>query len=130
MATLQKIYSDIDLLFTKKPVTNDVALRYDVQAVIASIRNLLMTRHYEKPFNSAIGSNIQSLLFEPITSMTSRLLEKEVTNVIENFEPRVRLRNVAVQAQPDNNAYKITIVFFTENSTEAYSASILLERTR
>ena len=51
MATLSKIYSDIDFTFTKKPVVGDVALSYDSQAVIRSIRNILLTRHYEKPFN-------------------------------------------------------------------------------
>jgi phage baseplate assembly protein W len=130
MANIQKIYSDIDLTFTKKPVTNDVALRYDVQAVIASIRNLLMTRHYEKPFNSNIGSNIVGLLFEPMTSMTSNLLEREVRNVIQNFEPRAILKGVSVVAQESKNAYSVTITFFTENSTQAYNVSILLERTR
>lgn len=130
MANIQKIYSDIDLTFAKKPVTGDVALRYDVQAVIASIRNLLLTRHYEKPFNSNIGSNIVGLLFEPMNSMTSNLLEREVRNVIQNFEPRANLKSVSVVAQESKNAYTVTIVFFTENSTEAFNVSILLERTR
>jgi len=74
MATLQKIYSDIDFTFTKKPVTADVALSYDSQAVIRSIRNLLLTRHYERPFNPDLGGNIDNVLFEPISTLTASIL--------------------------------------------------------
>ena len=62
--TIQKISSDIDFTFTKKPVVGDVALSYDAQAVIRSVRNLLSTRHYDRLFNPDIGSNLESLLFE------------------------------------------------------------------
>ena len=80
MATLSKIYSDIDFTFTKKPVVGDVALSYDQQAVVRSIRNLLLTNFYERPFNPRLGSNISLLLFEPISSATSAYLEKEIEN--------------------------------------------------
>ena len=63
MANAKKIYSDIDFTFLKKPVTADVALSYDEQAVIRSIRNLLSTKHYERPFNPNLGSNIDTFLF-------------------------------------------------------------------
>ena len=78
LQTLQKIYSDIDFTFTKKPVTSDVALSYDQQAVIRSIRNLLLTQRFEKKFNPTIGSNIDTLLFEPISTITASALENEI----------------------------------------------------
>ena len=58
MANITKLYSDIDFTFTKKPVTNDIALSYDTQAVIRSIRNILSTKKYERPFNPDFGSNL------------------------------------------------------------------------
>ena len=77
MATLTKIYSDIDFTFTKKPVTGDVALSYDEKAVTRSIRNLLSTKRYERLFDPLLGSNIDALLFEnvsPIISAVNSLL--------------------------------------------------------
>ena len=61
MANITKLYSDIDFTFTKKPVVGDVALSYDTQAVIRSVRNLLQTKHYERPFDPNLGSNLDIL---------------------------------------------------------------------
>jgi hypothetical protein len=130
MASLTKIYSDIDFTFTKKPVTGDVALGYDTQAVIRSIRNLLLTKRYERPFNPNLGSNIDALLFEMVSPITASSLETEVRNVIDNYEPRAKLSDVVVSANPDGNAYNITITFYIENATAPTSVTLLLERNR
>jgi phage baseplate assembly protein W len=71
MATINRIYSDIDFTFTKKPVTADIALSYDAQAVTRSIRNLLNTQNYDRLFNPDLGSQITGLLFENISPITS-----------------------------------------------------------
>jgi hypothetical protein len=130
MATLSKIYSDIDFTFTKKPVVGDVALSYDAQAVIRSIRNILLTRHYEKPFNPDFGSNIDALLFEMVSPLTSTALEREIRTTIENYEPRARLSEVIVNPQPDNNAYSVSLSFYIENATLPTTVTLLLERNR
>jgi phage baseplate assembly protein W len=130
MATLSKIYSDIDFTFTKKPVTADVALSFDGQAVIRSIRNLLSTNHYERPFNPDLGANLNALLFEPISPLTSSALETEITNTIKNYEPRASIQSVVVNSQPDYNAYNVTLSFFIENSTLPTTVTLLLERNR
>ena len=130
MATLQKIYSDIDYTFTKKPVTGDVALSYDKQAVIRSVRNILLTRKYEKKFNPSIGTNINALLFENISIITASALEKEISLAIKNYEPRVILQSVVVSALLDNNTYSATLTFFIENDTQPTTITLLLERTR
>jgi phage baseplate assembly protein W len=130
MASLTRIYSDIDFTFTKKPVTNDVALSFDTQAVIRSVRNLLLTRHYERPFNPDLGSNIDAMLFEMVSPLTATSLEREIQNVIENYEPRARVDNIVVSAQPDNNAYNVTITFYIENATLPTTVTLLLERNR
>ena len=130
MASLTRIYSDIDFTFTKKPVTNDVALSFDTQAVIRSVRNLLLTRHYERPFNPDLGSNIDAMLFEIVSPLTATSLEREIQNVIENYEPRARVDSIVVSAQPDNNAYNATITFYIENATLPTTVTLLLERNR
>jgi len=130
MATLSKIYSDIDFTFTRKPVTADVALSFDGQAVIRSIRNLLSTNHYERPFNPDLGANLNALLFEPISPLTSSALETEITNTIKNYEPRASIQSVSVTSQPDYNAYNVTLSFFIENSTLPTTVTLLLERNR
>lgn len=130
MATLNKIYSDIDFTFTKKPVTGDVALSYDTQAVIRSVRNLLSTRYYERPFNPNLGSNVDALLFEMVSPLTATSLETEIRNTIENYEPRARINDVAVVAQPENNSYNVTLSFYIENATIPTTVTLLLERNR
>jgi phage baseplate assembly protein W len=77
MATINKIYSDIDFTFTKKPGSGDVALSYDAQAVIRSIRNLLLTRHYERLFNPKIGSNLDLILFEMVSPIAATALQRQ-----------------------------------------------------
>jgi phage baseplate assembly protein W len=130
MATLSKIYSDIDFTFTKKPVVGDVALSYDSQAVIRSIRNILLTRHYEKPFNPDFGSNIDAILFELVSPLSATALEREIRTSIENYEPRARLSEIIVNPQPDNNAYSVSLSFYIENATLPTTVTLLLERNR
>jgi phage baseplate assembly protein W len=130
MATLQKVYSDIDFTFTKKPVTADIALSYDSQAVIRSIRNLILTKYYERPFNPNLGSNISSLLFEPLTLSTSSAIENEIKATIDNFESRALIQSVTAVADESNNGYNVTITFYIQNETQPTTITFLLERNR
>ena len=130
MATLTKLYSDIDFAFTNKPVTNDVALSYDAQAVIRSIRNLLLTNHYERLWNPDLGSNLNDLLFELMTPMTASSLEREIKIIIQNYEPRATIHEIIVSPLPDKNAYNIYLSFFMENTTLPTTVTFLLERNR
>lgn len=130
MALNQKIYSDIDFTFTIRPGIKDVALSYDSQAVIRSIRNLLLTKHFERPFNPDLGANIDGLLFEPISPITSSLLENEIKTTIQNFEPRAKLNQINVTPNADKNAYNVYLSFFIENATLPTTVTLLLERNR
>jgi phage baseplate assembly protein W len=130
MANLQKIYSDLDLTFRRLPVTNDVALSYDDQAVIRSVRNLLLTGFYERPFQPNLGSNLNKLLFEPADQLTSNLIESEVRNVISNFEPRVTINSINVTITPDENSFNLSMTFFVGNNTRATTVTLLLQRSR
>jgi phage baseplate assembly protein W len=130
MATLQKIYSDIDLTFNRLPVTNDIALRYNDQSVIASVRNLLLTNFYERPFQPSLGSNIDAILFEQSDGITSNILENEIRNVIKNFEPRVTINQIIIQPDLDNNSFNLTMSFFIGNNTTPTTVNMLLQRSR
>ena len=130
MANITNLYSDIDFTFTRKPVTNDVALSYDSQAIIRSVRNLLQTKHYDRPFNPGLGSNMELMLFEPISPSTSSSIESEIRNTIRNYEPRVVLKDIKVLPREDKNAYEATLTFFLENATLPTTITLLLERNR
>jgi phage baseplate assembly protein W len=130
MANIQKIYSDIDFTFTKKPVTGDVALSYDTQAVTRSIRNLLNTQNYDRLFNPDLGSKINALLFENISPMVSGTMEVIITNMIKTYEPRAKLKTVTVSSLPDKNSYNVSVTFYLENATVPTTVTILLERNR
>jgi phage baseplate assembly protein W len=130
MANLQKIYSDIDLTFKRVPGTNDVAMRYDDQAVISSVRNLLMTNFNERLFQPNVGSNVDSLLFEPATELTSNILESEIKNVIYNFEPRVSIINLQVTSNPSKNFFSVDLSFYIGNNTNPTSINLILQRSR
>jgi phage baseplate assembly protein W len=130
MANLQKIYSDLDLTFKMLPVTKDVALRYDDQAVVASVRNLLLTNFYERPFQPNLGSNLTGLLFEPATNVTASIISDEITNVIKNYEPRATIYELNVQLNNDNNGFNVYLSFYIGNNTVPTTVNLLLQRSR
>ena len=130
MAKLNKIYADLDLTFNRIPVTGDVALRYDDQAVIASVRNLLLTNFYERPFQPDLGSNINAILFEPATGLTAGILETEIRNVIANYEPRVQIDELIVSPNLDGNTFLIDMSFYIGNNTQPTAVNLILQRSR
>ena len=130
MNTLKKIYSDLDLTFTRNPATGDVSMSYDEQSVIRSVRNLLMTNFYERPFQPTLGSNLNAFLFEQISAITASSIETEIKNVVTTYEPRVAIDNIEVVAIEDANAFYVNLSFFIGNNTSPSEVNILLERTR
>ena len=100
-------------------------------AVKRSIRNLVLTNHYERPFHPEIGSNILATLFEPMTPSSAILLTKQIEEVIQNFEPRARLTGVRALEDLDRNAYNCTVEFYVVNApTELETLDLMLERIR
>ena len=124
-------YSDIDLFFGPKPGSKDISKVTDVSAVKRSVRNLILTNPYEKPFHPEIGSGVRDILFELMTPITAYVLTMKIEEVIENFEPRARLVGVRAIPNLDNNAYEVTIEFYVVNApTELVTMEVLLERIR
>ena len=130
MSTLKKIYSDIDLTFSKQPGKGDIVLSYDDQAVIRSIRSLLLTNYYERPFQPDLGCNITSIIFEPISSMTASILQKEIENAIKNYEPRATILDLDITASPDTESFFINLQVFIGNNTSPSTINLLLQRNR
>ena len=130
MANITNVYSDIDLTFSRQPITGDVSLVLDNRAVISSVKNLLQTNFYDRPWQPSLGSNVNALLFENITSLMETTIEQEIRNVINNFEPRVTIDKINVSANTQEDGYKITLQFFIGNNTQATQVSVFLERTR
>ena len=124
-------YTDLDLFFGRKTQSKDINKVTDIQAVKRSIRNLVLTNHYEKPFHPEIGSGVRDMLFEPMTPITAHILTRKIEDVIENFEPRARLISVTAFPNLDRNEYECTIEFFVVNApTELVDLTVFLERLR
>jgi len=124
-------YSDLDLFFGKNSVGSDVNRVTDIQAVKRSLRNLVNLNTFEKPFHPEIAGGIREMLFEPMTPITAVVLTKKIEDVIENFEPRVRLVSVRALPDFDRNIYNVAIEFYVVNApTELVDLSIMLERLR
>ena len=124
-------WKDLDLFFSKKVGSNDINTLTDITAVKRSVRNLVLTNHYEKPFHPEIGSGVRAMLFELMTPMTAFILTKKIENIIETYEPRARLVGVRALPNLDRNEYEVTIEFYVQNfPTELVDLTIFLERLR
>lgn len=125
-----RTFSDLDMGFLPNPISRDISRKFDENAIKQSIKNIILTKNFERPFHSDVGSQISSLLFEPITPMTSAMIKKTVANTINSYEPRIDLLDVSVLLSPDNNGVYVTIVFRIINTSTPISVNMFLERTR
>lgn len=125
-----KLYSDLDLKFMPLPGTKDVSMSYDAQAVIRSIKNLLLTRPFERLFQPELSSNIDFSLFEPITNLTAQQIKDEITRVIGNWEPRATIASLDVQADPDKNGYNVLLFLYIGNQATPTGITLILKRNR
>lgn len=130
MARNTRTYKDLDFNFSRHPRTNDVSVKYDEEAVKQSIRNLVLTKNYERPFRSNLGCQVTSLLFEPVSPLLTTMIEKSIRDVITNYEPRVVLLDVIVSFKEEYNEMLAYIVFRIRNTLEPISFNLILERTR
>ena len=130
MAQLQKIYSDLDLRFLPQPGSKDISISYDDQAVIRSIRNLLLTKPYERLWNPTLGSDIDGLLFEPVSALTATQLHDEIIRTINNWEPRAKIASLDIVPYPDQNGYSVSMFFYIGNNTTPTGINLILKRSR
>ena len=105
-------FSDISASFQINPLNRDLIQLKNANAIARSIRNLIMTVPGERPFNPVLGSQVTSLLFENLDKLTASSIKSEIINTLTNFEPRIRLNEVIVKAQPDNNQFDVQIQYY------------------
>jgi len=125
-----QVFKDINLSLARHPITGDIASLTNIEAVKRSVRNLINTNFYERPFHPEIGSNVRSVLFEPVSPIVASVLERHVRDVVENFEPRAELIDVQVSDNADANEYRVQIKFYVVNSSDIVDMNIFLERLR
>ena len=125
-----RIYKDLNLSFQQNTATKDIQKLTDVEAVKRSVRNLINTNHYEKPFHPEIGSNLRGMLFELMSPQMNHVISKQIENLIKNYEPRCRLVQVNTQPMFDRNGYSCQISFYVVNHPEPVEVESFLERLR
>ena len=125
-----RIYKDLDLDFGRNVVTNDVNKLTDVEAVKRSVRNLINTNHFERPFHPELGGNVRAMLFEPMTPLTALNLQRKIEEVLSNFEPRAKITQIIADPDIDRNAYRLTIKFYVIGITNPVTVETFLERLR
>lgn len=125
-----RIYSDLDLSFQAHPITGDVARKYDVNAVKQSLKTLILTNFYERPFQPKLGSPVYGMLFENLDIITANSLKLKLELLINKYEPRVRSQQVDVVPIFDQNAFDVSIYFYVVGVREPVTFSTILRRSR
>jgi|TARA_B110000444_G_C18489245_1_gene432726 phage baseplate assembly protein W len=125
-----RTFKDLDLDFGLNSVTKDVNKLTDAESIKRSVRNLINTNNYERPFHPEIGSGIRGLLFEPSTELTTHFMQQKIAEILNQYEPRIILTGVKVRADDNRNAYNCTISFLIVGSQEPVEVDTFLERLR
>ena len=125
-----RIYKDLNLDFQQNSATKDIQKITDVESVKRSVKNLINTNHYEKPFHPEVGSNLRGMLFELMTPQMNHLITKQIEQLIKNYEPRCRLVQVFTQSMIERNGYSIQISFYVVNNPNPVTVESFLERLR
>ena len=130
ISSTSRQYKDLDLNFLIHPVRKDINKHKDEMAVINSIKNLMMTNHYERPFQPDLGSNVRRLLFENLDKITAISMEREIRQVVENYEPRAQIKNLDILPDLDNNGFSVRMEFYIMNMSDPVTINFFLERVR
>ena len=125
-----RIFKDLNLDFQQNTATKDIQKIKNIEAVKRSVRNLINTNHYEKPFHPEIGSNLRAMLFELMSPQMNHLISKQIENLINNYEPRCNLVEVFAQPMFERNGYSVQISFMVNNHQEPVIVESFLERLR
>jgi len=126
----QPDYSDLDLDFKINPITGDINKKKGVDAVKRSLRNLIFTSYYERPFNSSLGSDVPRLLFDNVDVITASLLEDALGRLINTYEPRVEITRLSVYADIDNHGFNVQLEYVILNTETPATFNIFLEKIR
>lgn len=124
------IYADFKKNLEVSPLSQDLTLNKDEDAVKESIKNLILTDRGERLMQPNIGGNIYAMLFENLTPSTLKLIEENVRSTINLYEPRAELQDVTATSNIDDNAVNIRITFYIKNVEQPIDLDVFIERTR
>lgn len=130
MAKVTNTFCDLDINFDRNPVTSDVAVRRDEEAIKRSLRNLILFKRHEKPFHPEIYSGVTDMLFELTDPVSVIELKARIGEMIRNYEPRVQNAIVDVVDVIDRNEVRITIHFTIRNIQKVFNTTMVVERLR
>ena len=116
--------------FQINPITGDINKKKGNDAVKRSIRNLIFTSYYERPFNSSIGSDVPRLLFDNVDVITASLLEDAIGRLINIYEPRVQITRLNVYADIDNHGFNVQLEYVILNTETPATFNLFLEKIR
>jgi len=123
-------FKDLDLNFTRNPVTNDITKIEDVNAIKRSVKNLVQTNFYERPFHPEIGCGIRELLFENYTPIIGIFLKRKIGEVLTAYEPRISLSSIKLEDDPDRNRLVVSIYFYIQGVNDPVVVETFLQRLR
>ncbi len=112
LGKISRSFKDISFNFSKNPITNDVVVLKNEEAIKQSVKNLVLTKLGERLFNPLLGTNTNSYLFELSTSFSINTLIQEIEEILKNFEKRIRLSNITVNLEDDSNEFNVSIEYF------------------
>ena len=128
---ISRSFKDISLSFSPHPVTKDLPILKNENAIVRSVRNLVQTIPTERFFNSDIGSDVQDSLFGFVDYGTAGVIEDQILTTIANFEPRVENVEVDVVPEPDDNTFAVIVRFdVVGQQIPSQEFTFLLEATR
>ena len=127
--TARKWYTDIDLNITPHPSSGDLVLKQDKEAVKRSVRNIMLTNNYERPFKPNFGANLRGLLFELADDMTKFEIRKQIIEALEMLEPRVTIDEIYLQSTR-NNEMHVNLHYGVVGVREPQELEVILQRVR
>ena len=129
LSSRKKSYSDIDLLFEKKP-SGDIYRKTDADAVKQSVKNIVSTNHFEKPFEIFYGANITGMLFELADAGMGTHIEDQIKSSISEYEPRARVLKINVFSNPDRNTLQVELLFRVTATEQEVELKTTVSRLR
>lgn len=127
--TIKNEYSDLDILFTAHPISGDVTTKKDSDAVKRSVRNILLTNNYERPFKPNFGANLRAMLFELQGVGSSKAIKKDIVEALVTLEPRITNINIVLGENNRNNV-DVKISYQIKNGLRRDEIDFTVSRVR
>ena len=112
LGKISRAFKDLSFNMTKNPITNDIVTLKNEEAIKQSVKNLVLTKINERPFNPLLGTNTTSYLFELSSEVSANRLIEEIERVLLDNESRIALENISVDLAPEENSYDVSIEYF------------------